>query len=164
MAFETNDFIEVSNIMLQIYDTMESEMLSKFSTRLSMNAKQGVANAYHDLQAHRMELQKIVERYTGDLDESYKDMIARAFVSGVAGADIDLGGQSEWNERGRTAFEIVGQFGRTRQTYVEGLARTLSSDMKGVITKAIRKENDIYRDIMVEIAKNSATGLYNRGN
>ena len=23
MAFETNDFIEVSNIMLQIYDTME---------------------------------------------------------------------------------------------------------------------------------------------
>ena len=162
MAFETNDFIEVSNIMLQIYDTMESEMLSKFSTRLSMNAKQGVANAYHDLQAHRMELQKIVERYTGDLDESYKDMIARAFVSGVAGADIDLGGQSEWDERGRTAFEIVGQFGRTRQTYVEGLARTLSSDMKGVITKAIRKENDIYRDIMVEIAKNSATGLYNR--
>ena len=63
---------------------------------------------------------------------------------------------------GRTAFEIVGQFGRTRQTYVEGLARTLSSDMKGVITKAIRKENDIYRDIMVEIAKNSATGIYNR--
>ena len=96
MAFETNDFIEVSNIMLQIYDTMESEMLSKFSTRLSMNAKQGVANAYHDLQAHRLELQKIIERYTGDLDESYKDMIARAFVSGVAGADIDLGGQSEW--------------------------------------------------------------------
>ena len=95
MAFETNDFIEVSNIMLQIYDTMESEMLSKFSTRLSMNAKQGVANAYHDLQAHRIELQKIVERYTEDLDESYKDMIARAFVSGVAGADIDLGGQSE---------------------------------------------------------------------
>ena len=53
MAFETNDFIEVSNIMLQIYDTMESEMLSKFSTRLSMNAKQGVADAYDDLEARR---------------------------------------------------------------------------------------------------------------
>lgn len=154
--------------IIKIYEQMERELIRSMTRNLKRHQEeekkvgfkfsQWQAEKLRSLQQYRKENKHIIEAYTKGLDKDVAGMLSEEMKKGKLEA---LKGYEKAVKEGYKAeVDVPAKFFKTNTRKANAFIKVINNDLKTANNAALRRSNDIYREVIHKASTFVGNGVY----
>lgn len=154
--------------IIKIYEEMERELVRSMTRNLERHKKeekkvgfefsQWQAEKLRSLQKYRQENKHIIEAYTKGLNKDVAGMLSNEMKQGKLEAFKEY--EEALKDGYKTEVEVPAKFFKTNSRKANTFIKVINNDLKKANNAALRRSNDIYREVIHKASTFVGNGVY----
>lgn len=154
--------------IIKIYEQMERELIRSMTRNLERHKKeeakvgfkfsQWQADKLRSLREYRHENRTIINTYTKGLDKSVTRLLNENYKDGKLGAFEEY--KQAVKDGYENEVEIQPKFFETNSRKANAMIKVINNDLKKANNAALRRSNDIYREVIHKASTFVSNGVY----